>query len=141
MKFYPLKISVAYLALVAAALGELPIKGALLIANKDVPAERMGTAALKDIYAGRTTYWEDGQRVVIAVVPELTDPALQEVSGMEASQFRTFWRRLVFSGRGQEPRKADDAAALVALVASTRGAVALVPADTALRGVKVIEIR
>jgi hypothetical protein len=86
-------------------------------------------------------YWEGGQNVVIAVLAEKTDAALKEVSGMNASQFKTFWQRMVFSGRGQQPRKADDAASLVALVASTKGAIALVPADADLKGVKKLEVK
>jgi hypothetical protein len=86
-------------------------------------------------------YWEGGQRVVITVLADKTDAALKEVSGMDASQFKTFWQRLAFSGRGQPPRKANDAASLVALVASTKGAIALVPADAELKGVKKIEVK
>ena len=79
--------------------------------------------------------------MVIAVLPDKTDAALKEVSGMDASQFKTFWQRLMFSGRGQQPRKADDAAALVALVASTKGAIALAPLDADLKGVKKLEVK
>jgi hypothetical protein len=60
---------------------------------------------------------------------------------MDASQFKTFWQRLVFSGRGQLPKKADDAGSLVALVAATKGAIALVPAEAGLTGVKVLEVK
>jgi hypothetical protein len=60
---------------------------------------------------------------------------------MDASEFRTFWQRLVFSGRGEEPRTATDAGSLVELVASTRGAIALVPADVPLKGVKVLHVK
>jgi hypothetical protein len=96
---------------------------------------------LKDIYTGKTAYWQGGQSVVIAVLAGKTDAALKEVSGMDASQFKTFWQRMVFSGRGQLPRKADDADALVALVAATKGAIALVPAEAGLTGVKTLEIK
>jgi hypothetical protein len=37
---------------------------------------------------------------------------------------------------GHQPRKAADAAALVELVASTKGVIALAPADVELKGVK-----
>jgi hypothetical protein len=60
---------------------------------------------------------------------------------MEASQFKTFWQRLAFSGRGQEPKSAGDVAGLVSLVASTKGAIAIVPAEAALTGVKKIDIK
>ena len=140
MKAHFLRISLLCAVWALASGATLP-KGTILIAHAGVPTDRIGAAALKDIYTGRTTYWDDGQRVVIVVAPDLTDPALKEVSGMDASHFRTFWQRLVFSGRGQQPRKADDAAARVALVATTKGAVALVPADAVLHDVKTIDLQ
>ncbi len=130
----------SFAASVAGVLHASPPSGVVLIANESVQSDRLSGAALKDVYTGRKTYWEGGQNIVIAVLPGQTDAAVREVSGMDASQFKTFWQRLVFSGRGQQPRKADDAASIVSLVASTRGAIALVPAETPLKGVKKIEV-
>lgn len=133
MKMNSLEVGLVCAALLAGALSAAPIEGCVVIANKDVPVDSISAAALKDIYTGKTAYWEGGQSVVIAVLTGNTNSALKEVSGMDASQFRTFWQRLVFSGRGQLPRKAEDADSLVALVASTRGAIALAPADAGLK--------
>jgi ABC-type phosphate transport system substrate-binding protein len=119
----------------------LALDGAVLIANPGVAADSLTADALKDIYTGKTKYWDGGQSIVIAVLPDKTDAALQQACGMDASTFKTFWQRLAFSGRGSEPKKAEDAATIVALVASTKGAVALVPADTALNGVKKIDVK
>jgi ABC-type phosphate transport system substrate-binding protein len=137
--FFP-KILLVCAALIAVTTEAVPMDDVAIIANKSVPLDSISASALKDIFTGRTMYWQDGQNVVIAVL-DSTDAALSEACGMNASQFRTFWQRLVFSGRGQQPRKADNAAALVALVASTRGAIALVPADTETKGVKKIEVK
>jgi ABC-type phosphate transport system substrate-binding protein len=136
-----LKMCLACAALLACALEAAPMDGVVVIANKSVQPDSVTAAALKDVYTGRMTYWKDGQSVIIAVLADNTDAALKEISGMDDSQFRTFWQRLVFSGRGQQPRKADNAAALVALVASTKGAVAIVPADTETKGVKKLEVK
>ena len=69
------------------------------------------------------------------------DTALNEVSGMDASHFKTFWQRMVFSGRGQMPKEIGDTAALVAYVASTKGAIAIVLADADLKGVKTLKVK
>ena len=119
----------------------LALDGALVIANSSVAADNLSADALKDIYTGKTKYWDGGQTIIIAVLPDKTDAALQQACGMDTSSFMMFWQRLVFSGRGQKPKKADDAAAIVALVAATKGAIAIVPADTALNGVKKIDIQ
>jgi ABC-type phosphate transport system substrate-binding protein len=117
------------------------LDGAVVIANASVSADSLSADALKDIYTAKTKYWDGGQAIVIAVLPDKTDAALQQACGMDSSALKTFWQRLVFSGRGQEPKHADDAASLVALVAATKGAVAIVPADTVLTGVKKVEIK
>ena len=146
MKKIVLKIGLAGAMLLAGVLHASALDGVVVIVNKSVTADSISAAALKDIYIGRTTYWDDGQSVSIAVLAEgigdgKTDLALNEVSGMDASQFRTFWQRMVFSGRGHQPQKAGDAAALVALVASNKGAIALAPADADLKDVKTLEVK
>ena len=78
---------------------------------------------------------------MIVVAGDKTDAALQEASGMGASQFKTHWQRLGFSGRGQPPQTADDVEQASALVGSTKGAVAIVPAGTDVKGVKKIDIK
>ena len=114
--------------------------GALVIANRGVKEDHISVKTLKDLYTGRTSYWEGGEHVVIAVLADKTDEALSQASGMDASQFRTFWQRLVFSGRGQEPKEAPDIATLVRVVAATRGAISLAPPDAPLQGVKVLNV-
>jgi ABC-type phosphate transport system substrate-binding protein len=144
MKSISLKIGLACAVLLAGALQAAALDGVVVIVNKSVAADRISAAALKDIYIGRTTYWPDGQSVDIAVLDDetgTTDAALNEISGMDASHFKTFWQRMVFSGRGQQPDKIDDVASLVAFVAANKGAIAIVPADADLKGVKILEIK
>ncbi len=140
-----MKSSLLKLGLLCALLGTgsfraLALDG-VVIANDSVSVTTLTPAALKDIYTGNTKYWDGGQSIALAYMGDKTDAAIQQASGMDTSAFKTFWQRLAFSGRGQQPKKADDAAALVALVASTKGAIAIVPADAALTGVKTIEIK
>jgi ABC-type phosphate transport system substrate-binding protein len=144
MKSFFLKIGLVCAVLLAGVLSAAALDGVVVIVNKGVAANSISAAALKNIYTGRTTYWPDGQNVDIALLDDetgTTDVALNEVSGMGASYFRTFWQRIVFSGRGQQPDKISDVASLVAFVASTKGAIALVPANADLKGVKKLEIK
>jgi len=141
MKSFSFKIGLFCVVLLAGAFQALALDGAVVIASSSVTAGGLSADALKDIYTGKTKYWGDGQAVIIVVLPDKTDAALQQACGMDSSSFKTFWQRLAFSGRGQEPRTADDAASLVALVASTKGAIAIVPADAVLAGVKKIEVK
>lgn len=112
-----------------------------IAANEGVPVSSLDKAALKDILTGKTVFWEGGQAVTIIVLTEKTDAAIQESSGMSASAFKTFWQRLTFSGRGKQPKEVDSVEKLLALLAETKGAIALVPAGTELKGVKKIELK
>jgi ABC-type phosphate transport system substrate-binding protein len=141
MKSSLLKPGLLIALFVVGSLRVLALDGVVVIANESVAATTLTPAALKDIYTGNTKYWDGGQNITIAFVGDKTDAAIQQVSGMDTSSFKTFWQRLAFSGRGQQPKKADDAAALVALVAATKGAIAIVPADAALTGVKTIDVK
>jgi ABC-type phosphate transport system substrate-binding protein len=139
MKSKLFSVGVGCAVLCSVSFRTLALDGAVVIANSSVAADSLSAEALKDIYTAKTKYWADGQAIVIIVLPDQTDVALQQASGMNGSQFKTFWQRLTFSGRGSEPKKADNAAALVALVAATKGAIAFVPTDAVLNGVKTIE--
>jgi ABC-type phosphate transport system substrate-binding protein len=134
-----LKIGLLFASLMAGPFRAQALDGAVVIANSSVAADSLSAEALKDIYTAKTKYWADGQPIVIIVLPDQTDAALQQASGMNGSQFKTFWQRLTFSGRGSEPKKADNTASLVALVAATKGAIALAPTDAVLKGVKTME--
>ncbi|HEV2694323.1 MAG TPA: hypothetical protein VG347_15625 [Verrucomicrobiae bacterium] len=141
MKLNLIKIGCLVVGLGAGTFNARALDGAVVIANSGVAADSLSADALKDIYTGKTKYWDGGQAVIITVLPDKTDAALQQACGMDTSAFKTFWQRLAFSGRGQEPKKAADAAELVQLVASTKGAIAIVPADAALTGVKKLDIK
>ena len=134
------KIGILCGALLLGAFQAVALDG-IVIANDSVGAASLDAGALKDICTGKTMYWEGGQAVVIIVAGDKAAPALEQASGMNASAFKTFWQRLAFSGRGQQPKVADDAAAAMALVASTKGAIAIVPAGTEIKGVKKIEVK
>ena len=145
MNSLSLKIGLVCAVLLAGAVPAAALDGVLMIANKSVTVDSISAAELKDIYTGRTMYWPDGQSVKLAVlddqITDQTDAALEEVSGMDDSHFKTFWQRMVFSGRGQQPQKFGDTASLVAYVAATKGAIAIVLADADLNGGKKLEVR
>jgi hypothetical protein len=139
MKKLILKLAALGLFLVAAA--GVRAEAVDVIANEGVAVSALEKGVLKDILLGKTPYWEGGQAVTIVVLTDKADAVLQEVAGMSASAFKTHWQRLTFSGRGKQPKEADSVEKVMALVAENKGAVALVPAGTALKGVKKLEVK
>ena len=111
-----------------------------VIANDGAPATKLSADDLKKIFTGKTKYWDGGQAIVIVYVEDKADAGLKEACGMDSSAFKTFWQRLTFSGRASAPKKVDTVEEAVKLVASTKGAIAVVTSDAATDGVKKIEI-
>ena len=141
MKTTWIKFTLVAALLIGFALPMCALEGFIVIANPSVPVDSIGADALKDIYTGKTKYWDGGQNVVIAVLPDKTDAGLKSVCGMDTGEFKTYWQRLAFSGRGQEPKRASDEAGLVSLVSSTKGAIAIAPAGVTVTGVKTITVK
>ena len=137
------KLSLPLFGALALLLFARPVTGfdGVVIAHEGVGTSKLSASGLKDILTGKTGYWEGGQAVTVVFVVDKTDAALKEVTGMDSGAFKTFWQRLVFSGRGQQPKRVEDGVAAAALVSATKGAVAIVPAGTAAKGVKVLEIQ
>jgi ABC-type phosphate transport system substrate-binding protein len=113
----------------------------VVVVNEGVPATQLTAAALKDILTGKTMYWDGGAAINIVTAGEKADAALEQASGMTASAFKTHWQRLAFSGRGQPPKKADAVDKAIALVGSTKGAIAILPAGSDTKGVKAITLQ
>lgn len=140
MKTPKIKFILPGLALLAGVFQASALDG-VIVANDSAPSASLTAAALKDIYTGKTMYWEGGQAITIVFIGDKTDSSLKEISGMDSSAFKTFWQRLAFSGRGQQPKKVDDDAAALTLVSSTKGAIAIVSPGADLKGVKKIDIK
>ena len=112
-----------------------------VLVNESVSTSSIDRAALKDILTGKTMFWDGGQAITIIVLAEQTDAALQEASGMTASQFKTHWQRLTFSGRGKQPKTVDSADKLGSSVGETKGAIALAPSALTAPGLKKLELK
>jgi ABC-type phosphate transport system substrate-binding protein len=116
--------------------------GVVVIANPDLPTERIDTKALQRIYLGKLTRWENDE----AVVPVMLEsgPAhetfIRDYLDRSAHRFVTYWRQMVFTGKGTPPRSVDSEREMVAYVALTPGAVGYVSDATVLDGVKVLAV-
>lgn len=70
--------------------------------------------------------------VVIAKSSEAQDAFLQQVTGMNTSQFQNHWRRLFMTGGGSAPKIVENDAEACKVAAETPGAIAI--ADQASAG-------
>ena len=100
----------------------------VLVANKGVQISEITDADLRAIFMGTRTRFADGSH---AVPVTLKGGAAHEVFlknhvGEGTEEFRSRWRKLVFTGQGAMPKAFDSESALIEYVAATPGAVGYV---------------
>ncbi len=115
----------------------------VIVANKNVSASSLSKADLQAIFLGEKTRWDDGKPIKIVILDEgaAHKAFLQSVVGKTPSQFDSYWKKLIFTGKAAAPKAFDEAGKLVDFVASQSGSVGYVAAGQAVGSVKTISIK
>jgi hypothetical protein len=114
----------------------------LIIANPDLASPRLDTKGLQRIYMGKQTRWVNDE----AIVPVMLKAGPVHEAFVEAfldrspHRFATYWRQMIFTGKGTPPRSFDNEEDLIAFVAATPGSVGYASATTDVNEVKVLTV-
>lgn len=115
-----------------------------LVVNSKSPLAKISDDDVSRIFLGKKTLWEDsGMRVQPALLDEDQATAqsfLESVLKKSVSQYRAYWKRLLFSGGGTAPRTFRSSDQVVDFVARQPGGIGVVEGAPADARVKVIEI-
>jgi len=114
----------------------------IIVTNKAVPTNRVTTAEIRDLFTGASTRLSDGTRVTPVVLKggPAHEVFLKNYMGRNAEEFRTLWRKLVFTGQGSMPREFSSEAAMLQYVAVTPGAIGYASRVTDADDVKVLSV-
>jgi ABC-type phosphate transport system substrate-binding protein len=117
-------------------------QGLLVIAHPGVPLASLPAAELQRIYLGKTSRWGDGTNVVPAMLKDGPDQEtfVEELLGRPLHRFVTYWRQMVFTGKGVPPHSFGEPSAMVSFVAATPGAVGFARPAAVGDSVKVLRI-
>jgi len=114
-----------------------------VIANSNISASSVSSEELKRVFLATKTSLDDGSHV--EPVLEKDGPAheafLKDYVGKSDAALTTYYRSLVFTGKGSMPKVLASDAEVVAYVAKTKGAIGYVSAGAAVAGVKVLEVK
>jgi len=114
-----------------------------VVVNKENKLASLTTDDLTRIFLGKKTLWDSGTRIVPAM-PEEESPAgeafLSGTLKKSVSQFRAYWKRLLFSGGGAVPKVFRNHDQLLDFVARQPGAIGVVEASAVDDRVRVLEI-
>ena len=133
------------LAVAAACLGlSLNVSAAdfKLIANSSVGASTISGDEVKSVFLITKTSLGDGSHVepVLLKSGATHEAFVKQYLGKSDSALQTYYRGLVFTGKGSMPKELSTDAEVVAYVAKTKGAIGYVSSGTAAGGVKTIEV-
>jgi hypothetical protein len=119
------------LILLLGSLGSWCAAGAqdvVLVANKGVQISEITDADLRAIFMGTRTRFADGSHAVPVTLKggPVHEVFLRNHVGEGPEEFRSRWRKMVFTGQGAMPKAFDSESALIEYVAATPGALGYV---------------
>jgi TonB family protein len=113
-----------------------------VIANSTLKADTISVDELKRIFLEENRSLYDGTHVepVLEKDGSAHQAFLQQYLGRTDDDLQTFYRALVFTGKGSIPKELGSDAEVVAYVSRTRGAIGYVSAEASTEGVKTLAI-
>jgi TonB family protein len=113
-----------------------------VIANLSVKEDTISASDLKRVFLREKNSLVDGTHVepVLEKNGPVHEAFLQEYLGKTDDDLQTYYRALVFTGRGSMPKELGSDAEVAAYVAQTRGAIGYVSSAFSADGVKTLAI-
>lgn len=116
--------------------------GIAVIAHPSVSTGALTVDQVSQLFMGRARSLPDGAAVTPIDLAEGAPARVQfveRVLGKNEQQLRSYWSRMIFTGKGQPPRSVNSAAEVVKMVASSPGFIGYVDAKDVVAGkVKVL---
>jgi hypothetical protein len=114
-----------------------------IIANSSVLVSDVSADDLKRVFLATKTSLSDGSRVepIVQKGGGVHEEFLKKYLGKTDSGLDTYYRSLVFTGKGTIPKTFSTDSEVAAYVAKTKGAIGYVSASTAAPGVRIIEVK
>lgn len=139
MRFPKLFALLSGLSLLA---GMASAQGVKVIANSSVQTDSISASELKSVFLEEKSSLPGTGHVepVLAKGGPAHEAFLKHVLGRTDSDLQTYYRSLVFTGRGSMPKALDSDEAVVAYVSRTRGAIGYVSTNANAEGVRTLDL-
>jgi ABC-type phosphate transport system substrate-binding protein len=114
-----------------------------IIANTSVKADSISADELKSVFLEEKSSLSDGSHVepVIEKGGAAHEAFLKEYLDKNDSALQTYYRSLVFTGKGSMPKSVGSDAEVAAFVAKTKGAIGYVSESAAAEGTKTLQVK
>jgi TonB family protein len=137
LRFYLVVAGVLILASMTAWAGSVKV-----VANQSIGASAISADELKSVFLEEKNSLNDGTHVepVLAKGGAAHEAFVKDYLGKSDSVLQTYYRSLVFSGKGSMPKTLHSDEEVVAYVAKTRGAIGYVGPGARADGVKTLVV-
>ena len=111
-----------------------------VITGAGTPVDSIDDGDIKKIFLGKTKSWPDGNPVEFVVLDsgDVHKSFLKTYVKKSASQFKTFWKKQVFTGKGKNPKSFGSESELAAYVTGKTGTIGYISAGADAAGAKVL---
>jgi ABC-type phosphate transport system substrate-binding protein len=133
---------VAFVAFLAALqVASIAQAGVVVVVNPKNSVTALSKDQLADIYLGSAKNFPGGGVATPVDLPESAAESQdfhKNVTGKNGTQFKAYWAKMVFSGRGVPPKEAATAAEVKSLIATNPGMVGYIDKSAVDSSVKVV---
>ncbi|HUI79112.1 MAG TPA: hypothetical protein VLY24_14405 [Bryobacteraceae bacterium] len=114
-----------------------------VIANSSIGTSSVSAEELKGVFLATKTSLSDGSHVepVLLKSGAAHEAFVKQYLGKTDAALETYYRSLVFTGKGSMPKALASDAEVVGYVAKTKGAIGYVSAGASTEGVKALEVK
>ena len=114
-----------------------------VIANGSVATNSVSADDLKAVFLQEKSSLSDGSRVapVLAKGGPAHETFVKQYLGKTEDALMTYYRSLVFTGKGLMPKTLASDAEVLTYVAKTKGAIGYISSSSGTEGVKVLEVK
>jgi hypothetical protein len=132
-----------YFLFAALAMGAASAADIKVIANSSVGANSVSSDELKGVFLATKSSLSDGSHVepVLLKGGAVHEAFLKDYVGKTDSALETYYRSLVFTGKGSMPKAFATDAEVVAYVEKTKGAIGYIASATSTTNAKVLEVK
>lgn len=128
-----LKICITHIAaycLVLFAATQAFAQDFVVVANNDLGVSEISSTDFKQMLLGKKSKWPSGERVVFCLFADEDTQAafLKQFVNKTPMQFKSYWKRLVFTGKGRMPKYFRTKKEITTYVNAHSGAFSFVPA-------------
>ena len=114
----------------------------VIITHTKVSDISLSCTDIKNIFLGKKATWSDGQQITFVILNsgDVHKAFLKYYVKKNPSQFLNYWRHMLFTGKGMEPKAFNSEQALMEYVAAHEGVIGYISNETPAVGVRVMPI-